>query len=90
MSRKTRYYLKYSVLYLVFLATFQVKSRKIDYLWDSGEAADPHFTGFESVTAAIKLHKIPYICTYFFTSGDWSPVQHGYSTIMILKFWKIQ
>ena len=27
--------MKYSVQYLVFPATFQVISRKIDYLWDS-------------------------------------------------------
>ena len=35
MQRKTRYYLKYSAQYHVFPATFHVKSRKIDFLWDS-------------------------------------------------------
>ena len=35
MQRKTRYYMKYSAKYHIFHTTFHVKSRKIDYLWDS-------------------------------------------------------
>ena len=35
MWSKTRYYMKYSALHLVFPIRFQVISRKIDYLWDS-------------------------------------------------------
>ena len=35
MLSKTRYYMKYSALHLVFPIRFHVISRKIDYLWDS-------------------------------------------------------
>ena len=35
MQKKTRYYTKYSALYLVFAATFHVISRKNDNFWDS-------------------------------------------------------
>ena len=34
-ENKIQYYMKYSVKYHVFPDTFQVISRKVDYLWDS-------------------------------------------------------
>ena len=64
MYRKTWYHMKYSAEYHVFPASFQVISRKVDYLWDSVFSAFCIFCKKLTTSASVFWYFSQYLSKY--------------------------